>query len=194
MLKETEVYPDGVVVIQPSQGPAVDQLLDAAHRARIDERVVDQQDSPATLRFRDQLGGLFGAGGHRLGDEDMLACPQRLESERVVGRHRRDDDDGVDGRVRDQRMAIGGGGDRRVPGMRQCQPFLAHIADCPNLRAGHLGKVTNDVGAPVAITDYPDSNRWRARHRCKPRVGKDVNRTGGRRTNNVSGHWFLPVA
>ncbi len=93
--------------------------------------------------------------------------------------------------LRDQRVAIGGGGDRRVPGMGQCQPFLAHIADCPNLRAGHLGKVTNDVGPPIAVTDHADPNRRRVRGHGLTRIRKDVNRAGGHRTAQVGGHWLV---
>ena len=45
---------------------------------------------------RDELLHLHGAHGGRLLDEDVLARLERLLRERVVRRHRRRDDDGLE--------------------------------------------------------------------------------------------------
>src|ERR1043166_5366094 len=141
VLEQAEVDAHRVEVEQVADLPRRDQLLDAAHRARVDEGVVNHQGEAARFGQRDQFFGLADAGREGLFDEDVLARFERGTGERVVRGDGRGDDNGVEAGVGEQLPVIGRGAGRRVAARDFFQPPRVAVADPPERRRLVLGEV-----------------------------------------------------
>src|ERR1043165_5260867 len=155
VLEESEVDADGVEVEKVADLARRDQLLDAAHRARVEEGVVNHQGEAARFGQRDQFFGLADAGREGLFDEDVLARFERGTGERVVRGDGRGDDNGVEAGG-GELPVIGRSAGRRVAARDFFQPPRVAAADPPERRRLVLGEVAYQVRPPVAAADDPD--------------------------------------
>src|SRR4029450_12912634 len=72
VLKEPEIDPRRIVIIEAAQYSVVDELADFSHRPGEEEGVVDHDLQILPLGQLDQLLGLLDGGGERLLDENVL--------------------------------------------------------------------------------------------------------------------------
>ena len=96
VLKESQVDPRGIEVIQRSKGPVVDQLANLPNRAAEQERVVDHDPQVLLARQLDELDRLRRRRRERLLHEDVLAVFERRFRQVEVRPDRRDDRHGID--------------------------------------------------------------------------------------------------
>ena len=92
-LEQAQVDPDRVVVVDAPEVAALDDLGHLAHRAGVDEGVIDEQHALAPLGFVDQLAGLKRGLRHRLLEPQMLAGLEGRHAELEVGADGRGDRD-----------------------------------------------------------------------------------------------------
>ena len=155
-LENAQVQPGAVDVEHIAQHAALDDLFHLVDAGRILEGVVHHQDLAVLLRKRDQFLGLVDLGRQRLLDQDMLAGLERLLRQRIVRADVRADGNGIDRRVVDDVVVVGGGLDARVEVLHVREALLVHVAADRHLARGNLVEVADDVGSPVACPNYSD--------------------------------------
>ena len=174
-LHDAQVDAHGVEVVQVAQRPPGDELRQLAHRAAVDEGVVDHQDQAALVRLLGHRLALGGARRHGLLDQDVPPRPQRAQGKLAVRRRGGGDAHGVDRVVFEHRVEVAGHGGERMglPGLfQQSRIDLAHG---PQGRALERGEVAGKVGSPVPVSDdgdvhgNPPASRFQARPR-RPRA------------------------
>ena len=123
VLKQSEVHPRRVEVVERPQRAAVDELPDLPDRAAEEERVVHHDLEVLPVGQLDQLLGLRGGRRERLLDEHVLAVLERRLGELEVRPDRRDHRDRVDvGRRQHRRRSRSSAGRRDTAGRRGAAP------------------------------------------------------------------------
>ena len=137
---------------------APDELANAPHGRRVDERVVDHQRQAAALGLLDQPAPLVAIGGHRLFDQHVLAGLERAQGERKMGAGRRGDRHRLNLRIREDLVEARGGAHRRILPAGRVEPSLRMVEDPANLAAVRLPEVADEIGPPVAVADHSDAD------------------------------------
>ena len=142
----------------------VDHVLHLLHAGVVEQQVAGHQDELALRGEADELLHLHGAHRGRLLDEDVLPRFERLLRERVVGRHRRRDDDCLE---------VGSGEhlcvvlvDRDVRIARGEPPAQLRVEVAERDERAEIVEVPREVRAPVAEADQADA-RLAAGHSLK---------------------------
>ena len=159
VLKKTEIYPNGVVVINFAQTSTVNEFADLADRAGIHEGVIDHEHQISLLRHIHEVLYLAGVGRERFLDEHVLAFLQGAQSEVVVGGDWCGNGYRVDRGIFDQFTKIARGPDGRITVVEQSEAVFAEIADTGDLRFFGFKKIADQVRSPVAVSDHADSNQ-----------------------------------
>ena len=139
-----------------SQVAVLDQRADHVHRRAVDERVARHQHHLPERGQLDQHLGLLGGGRERLLDEHVLAVAQRRRGDRKMGRDRRGDQHGVDGRVLEEVVEPLRAAHRRIPLRDLVQRLRAPVADPGHLGILDLVQVPHEVRPPVAEPDHAE--------------------------------------
>jgi len=157
LLVQAQVHALGGDEVDLAEVAGVDELLDLAHRWAEDEGVADHEREATLGGEVDQLAGLRRVRGHGLLDEDVLAGLEGGPGEGMVRADRREDEHGVDVRVGEDLVVLGGDGHRRVAGLSLLEGLRPGVADPLDLRPRQFAVVAQEVGAPVAVADEGDA-------------------------------------
>jgi len=77
-----------------------------------------------------------------------------------------------------------------VPFVCEGEPLLAHVADGDHLGGRRLGEVSDEVRAPVAVSDHSNSDRLKRRLEGLATNRAPVTRLGGKVWLQSNGHLF----
>ena len=157
-LEKAQVDPQRVVVRDLAERAASGELAQLLHRAREQERVVDEQRDLLPRGERDQLLALGGARAHRLLDQYVLAALDRAPRQREVRRHRRRDQHRGDVGAVDGRLGLGFArrAGRHAP--RLFEPRRIALGDRLHLEAARRDEIAQQVRPPVAEADQSSGN------------------------------------
>ena len=159
VLKEPQIDPYGIVVVDIAERPGARQLVDLSHRSRIDEGVIDHQDPPASLRRLHEPFGIVRVGAERLLDQDVLAGLQSRHRQLEMRRDGRRNHDRVDTRIAQQIAVVGRRLDSGIAAANCRQALSTQVADRENLRAWRFDEVPDEVRTPVTAADDADPDR-----------------------------------
>ena len=129
VLKQSEVDPRGIEVIQRAERAVVDQLANLPNRAAEQERVVHHDLQVLPARQLDELARLRRRRRERLLDEDVLAVFERRLRQLEVRPDRRDDRHGVDVRRLQNLVEVGGQMNAGIGFLRAFQRLGVPVAD-----------------------------------------------------------------
>src|SRR6185437_3985966 len=151
MLKKSQVYARGIVVINLAQRAAVEEFADFFHRSGKQEGVVHHDAQVLLCRQFNEFVRLLGATGKGLFHENMLAVFERRFGQFVVGPDWGDDRD---------RVNVGGGhefrGVRRDANIRMSFLYFlprsgALVADRDHRGTLQLIEVADYIGTPISV-------------------------------------------
>ena len=134
----------------------VEELLQLEDARVVQQQMAGHEHEAALTREPQQLLHLGALHRRRLLDEHVLARLERLLRERVVGRHRRRDDDGVELVVGEQLVEVGRHPRLRMPCRELLPQLLRGVAEPREL--GELVEVADEVLPPVAEADLADAS------------------------------------
>ncbi len=148
-----EVHPRGGDEVDVAQHAVPDQVADLADRRAVEEGVAGQQHEVQVFGQDHQLRGLSRRAGQRLLDQHVLAGLQRLADELVMSVRRRRDRDGFQAGIFEGDVEVALEGRAGVDGAEVLDPPLVALAEAGEVELGPLDDVTDDVWAPVAVSD-----------------------------------------
>ena len=158
VLKQPEVDPCRVVVVDVPQHPLVHQLTDLPDRPREQECVIDHDRQISPRGQLDELLRLGRGGGERLLDEHVLAVLQSALGQREMRVDRRHDRHRVDLRRGHELRSVPGGRDLRIGLGHPRERPRAAVADGGHFTAVYAAQIPDDVRTPIAIADHTHSN------------------------------------
>ncbi len=153
VLKEAEIDPHRIKIVNITEPARRDDLLHLADGSRIDERVIDEEFKVLLFGDLDKFFRFGRAGGHRLLDKAMLSCLKCGLCDSVVCRNGGCDDNDIDIVAGDDRVVIS----RCLDAMKHlphlCEPAFVEVARYNAVDLVSRKKISDKVWAPVTGSD-----------------------------------------
>ncbi len=153
MLKQAQVHPRRIVVVEIAECPIREQLLYFADCAGEQERVVHHDLEVLPLRQVDQFLGLRPVARERLLHEYMLAVFERGLGQFIVRPHRGDHRDGIHAGRFYQFAGVAidrDSGMRRRYALAGCGSLIAYSDDLATFQGA---QIAHDIRTPIAVPD-----------------------------------------
>src|SRR5262249_2631059 len=125
--------------------------------------MINHQGEPATLGFGYEMTSLLHRSRHRLLDQYVLPCLQRLHRKLEMRRGRSGNDDRIDPRILDKRVGVAACLYLRVTSAQQLKTLLTQIYNAAHCRFADLREVANNIGTPIPVSDDADAKHVIAR-------------------------------
>ena len=127
--------------------------MDLSHRPGINERVIDMNQQVTLSRFLNEPLGFRYRPRHRLLHPDMLAGAECFHSNGEVFGDRCGNRDRIDGAVAKHITVIGRRAHGGIAQLHLLQTKWVDVADHHHAHLGKVAEITDQVGAPVAVSD-----------------------------------------
>src|SRR5579883_1512559 len=158
VLKQAEIDPRGVVVVEVAESSLIDELTYALNSPGEEERVIHHDFQILAFRKFDKIFALLDRAGERLFDENVLSVLERGLGDLEVGPDGCDNSNRVYRIVGEHGAVVCG---RRNGGMVPAEPLeRTHtlVANADDSRRFLAEEIADDVRPPVAVTHDADSH------------------------------------
>ena len=157
-LKQAQVNPDAVNVVQLAELPRVNDLLDLLDGGAVHIGVVDHQDQAAGCGQIDQRLGVRSRMGQRLFNQHVFSGLKCGRGDVCMRRDGRRHGNRRDVLALQDLLKLLEHVNVRIPLVDFGQPLGVGVADSRHPSQRALGKVTHQIRAPVAGPDHSDSS------------------------------------